>query len=145
MVPTNYLAVLVCGIVAMGLGWLWYGPLFGKQWMAIMGWTPEKMAAMQSDPKMKATMMRSYGLMFVGALVMAWVLSRATVFTGSYMQLSGVAAGLHAGFLSWLGFVAPATLGGVLWEQKPWKWWMLLNGYYVVALVVMGVILGAWM
>lgn len=34
------LAVVLAAVVSMIVGWLWYGPLFGKQWMALMGWKP---------------------------------------------------------------------------------------------------------
>ena len=33
----NYLAVLTCAIVAMPVGFLWFGPLFGKAWARHMG------------------------------------------------------------------------------------------------------------
>ncbi|HLD39833.1 MAG TPA: DUF1761 family protein, partial [Candidatus Nanoarchaeia archaeon] len=33
----NYLAVLVAAIAAYVVGFLWYGPVFGKKWMALMG------------------------------------------------------------------------------------------------------------
>ena len=33
----NYLAVLACAIVAMPVGFLWFGPLFGKTWARHMG------------------------------------------------------------------------------------------------------------
>jgi hypothetical protein len=35
MMPTfsiNYLAILASAIVAMPVGFLWFGPLFGKAW-----------------------------------------------------------------------------------------------------------------
>ena len=34
MMSVNYLAVLVAAALEIGLGALWYGPLFGKPWMA---------------------------------------------------------------------------------------------------------------
>ena len=40
MLPTftiNYLAILACAIVAMPVGFLWFGPLFGKAWQREMG------------------------------------------------------------------------------------------------------------
>ena len=129
----------------MVLGWLWFGPLFGKQWMATMGWTPERMAAMRNDPAMKNKMMRGYALMAVGALLMAFVLSHSIVFAGSYMAVSGISAGLQAALWSVVGFIAPVLLGAVLWENKPWKWWFIMVGYYLADLLVMGVILGMWM
>lgn len=33
----NHLAVLVCVIMLHVIGFLWYGPLFGEKWMAMVG------------------------------------------------------------------------------------------------------------
>ncbi|MBI3341870.1 DUF1761 domain-containing protein, partial [Candidatus Curtissbacteria bacterium] len=33
----NYMAVVAAAVVNMVLGFLWYGPLFGKPWMKMMG------------------------------------------------------------------------------------------------------------
>lgn len=140
MVPVNLWAVLASGVVAMIIGWLWYGPLFGKQYVASIGWTPEKM-----QEAMKKSSAWSYLLMFIGALLMALVLAHVIMFGESYLGMTGAGAGVLFGFASWLGFVAPSSIGGVLWEQKPWKWWFVLNGYYVVTLIVMGIVLAVWM
>ena len=37
----NWLAILVATVAAFVLGGLWYGPLFGKAWMAALGKTEE--------------------------------------------------------------------------------------------------------
>jgi hypothetical protein len=139
MVDVNYLAVLASAIASMVIGALWYGPLFGKQWIAMMGWTEEQM----NSAKAKG-MGKSYALMFVGSLLMAYVLSHAIIFASDYLAIFGLSAGLTAGFWNWLGFIAPVTLGSVLWENKSWKLWMLNNAYYLVTLLVMGSILSLW-
>jgi len=144
MVPVNYWAILVCGVASMILGFLWYGPLFGKMWMGYMGIDPSEMEKMRNDPAAKRAMYRSYLLAFIGALLMAFVLAHALIFAASYMNVSGVSAGLQAAFWNWLGFIAPVTLGGVLWERKPWGWWILMNAYYLVQLIIMGLILALW-
>jgi hypothetical protein len=138
-VPINYLAILVAAIVAMVVGFLWYGPFFGKKWIALMGWGEEKIAEMK-----KKGMAKAYVLNFIGSLVMAYVLSYALIFASTYMKIEGVYAGITIGLWNWLGFIAPVTLGAVLWEGKPWKLWVLNNGYYAVVLVIMGVILSLW-
>jgi len=111
-VPVNYLAVLACGVAAMVLGYLYYGPLFGKLYSRLMGFD-------NMDPAKRADMMKgmgkSYAMTFVGSLVTAWVLAHATIYAGAYMHWSGLAAGLVTGFMSWLGFMATVTLGNVLW------------------------------
>ncbi len=139
VVPVNYWAVLACGVVSMVLGSLWYGPLFGKMWMGLMGLTDEHM----KSAKQKG-MGKSYALMFIGSLLMAYVLSHSLTFAGAYLNAAGVSAGLMVGFWSWLGFIAPVTLGVVLWEGKPWKLWFLNNSYSLVQLLVFGVILALW-
>jgi len=40
MIEVNYLAVFIATIASFVFGWLWYGPLFGKAWMRMMGYTP---------------------------------------------------------------------------------------------------------
>jgi hypothetical protein len=141
MVPINYLAVILSAVVAMGIGFAWYGPLFGKKWSELMGWgvmTPEKMAEMQKKAR------PAYAISFVGSLLMAYVLAHSIVFAGAFLNVTGIAAGLQAAIWSWLGFVAPVTIGTVLWDGKPWMLWVINAGYYLVLLLAMGIILGLW-
>lgn len=138
-VPINYLAVVVAAAASMVIGFLWYGPLFGKQWMALSGMSQEKLNAAKGRG-----MSKYYALAFVGSLVMSYVLAHALIFASVYLNVTGVASGLMAGFWNWLGFVAPVTLGGVLWEGKPWKLWALNNSYHLATLLLMGVILSLW-
>jgi uncharacterized protein DUF1761 len=138
-VPVNYLAVLVAAVASFALGGLWYGPLFGKQWAALMGWSKEAMEAAKAQG-----MAKGYALTAVGSLVMAFVLSHTVIFAMAFLGSSGVWAGIMTGFWNWLGFVAPVTLGSVLWEGKSWKLWTLNNAFYIVSMCVMGVILAVW-
>jgi hypothetical protein len=138
MVPINYLAVLIAAVAAMALGALWYGPLFGKKWMALEGIDPNM------TPEMKKGVWKLYALNFVGTLVMSFVLAHSVVFGGAYLDLTGASAGLQAGFWNWLGFIATVSLGSVLWQRKPWKLYFLNIAYYLVALLVMGTILAVW-
>lgn len=138
-VPINYLAVVTGAVSTMILGALWYGPLFGKIWPGLSGMTDEKIA----EEKSKG-MAKGYMLTFLGALIMSYVLAHSLIFAAAYLRVAGVTAGLMAGFWSWLGFIAPVTLGTVLWEGKPWKLWLLNNAYQLLALLVMGAILAVW-
>ena len=140
-IPVNYLAVLAAAIGNMVLGFLWYGPLFGKAWSELMGWG--NMTAEQIKEKQKS-MTSGYVISFVGALLMAFVLSHTLPFASAYTQTYGAAAGLMAGFWSWLGFVVPVSIGSVVWDGKPWKLWFINAGYYLAALLGMGAILALW-
>lgn len=139
-VPVNYLAVLVAAVANMILGSLWYGKFFAKPWIAMSGITPQQM----EEAKSKG-MGKSYALAFVGSLLMSYILSHVLTFATDYLGSSGVSAGIMTGFWNWLGFVAPVMLGSVLWENKPWKLWMINSGYYLASLVMMGIILAVWM
>ncbi|MDB5264866.1 MAG: hypothetical protein JWN64_437 [Parcubacteria group bacterium] len=144
MVPINLLAVLVSAVASIALGMFWYGPLFGKAWMNLVGVTPEQVAAFKTDPAAKKKMGRSYMIMALGSLVMAYVLATTLVFATSYMHNSGILAGLQAGFWLWLGFVAPVAVAPVLWDSKPWKYFFITGGYYLVSLLISGCILALW-
>jgi Protein of unknown function (DUF1761) len=140
MIPINYWAVLVSAIVNMVLGSLWFGPVFGKAWSRSAGMTPEKM-----DAAKKSGMHWSYFLMFVGSLLMAFILAHAVLFTALAVGMMGISAGLVVGFVAWIGLVAPVTIGVVLWDGKPWKYWAITYLYYLIGFMVMGGILGGWM
>ncbi len=135
VVPVNYLAVLLAAVASIVIGFLWYGPLFGKPWMRMMGFSQESMDAA------KKGMAKNYALMALGSLVMAYVLSHSLAFASTYMKVSGYGAGFSTGFWTWLGFIAPVVMGDQLWGGKPWKLFPITAGYYLVTLCVMGMIL----
>lgn len=138
-VPINYLAVVVAALSQMVVGSLWFGPLFGKLWMSLSG---IKEADINAAKNRGMTM--TYVVAFIGSLVMSYVLAHALVFASAYLDVYGVQAGLTAGFWNWLGFIAPVTLGIVLWDGKSWKLWFLTNAYWLLSLLIMGTILSLW-
>ena len=135
-VNVNYVAVLVAAIVQMVVGALWYSPLlFGKMWMKLSGLTQK-----QLEEAKKKGMGKSYTLMFLGTLVMSYVLAHFVTYTGA----TTFVLGMQTGFWIWLGFLATTTMGMVLWDNKPWSLYVLNNGYHLVVLLLMGGILAVW-
>lgn len=133
VVAVNVVAVIVAAIASMIIGMIWYSPsVFGKKWMAMMGWSEKDMEKMK-----KAGMTQGYLIGLVGALLMAYVFAHILKYSGA----TSVVDGLQGAFWVWLGFVATLTAGGVAWEGKSWNWWLLANGYHLLALLVMSVIL----
>jgi len=137
IITINYLAVLIGAIIQQSLGAFWYSPSgFGKQWMSIMGIDDTKAKAM----KEKGGMGKNYAIAFAGALVMMCALSwfidaaQATTFT----------QGALTGFWLWLGFLATTMTASVLWESKPWKFYYINSGYYLVSLLINGGIMATW-
>jgi hypothetical protein len=134
----NYVAVVAAAVASLVVGFLWYGVLFKKQWMSLMGITHESVSGM----KMSAN--QAYFVQFIASLIMAYVLAHSLVYANPYLSTRDLGAGLLVGFWNWLGFVMPVTLGMVLWENKPWKLWLLNASNYLVSLMVMGAILSLW-
>ncbi len=131
-VDVNFVAVLLCGVASMVIGFLWYSKmLFGATWMKLSGISEADMK------KANSNMPVMYGTMFVASLVMAYVLAHFAKYAGAATLMDGVVAG----FWAWLGFVATTMLSGSLFESKPIKLYFINTGYQLVTLVVMGAIL----
>lgn len=131
-VPVNYLAVVVAAIANYIIGSLWYGVIFRKAWMKLSGLSEMKVTA------------ASVILGLIGALLTSYVLQHAIFFANEYLKTSGVGGGLMTGFFSWIGFIAPVTIGVVTYEKKPFALWIVNNAYWLISLLVMGIILSAW-
>lgn len=131
MIQVNYLAILLAAVSAMVVGFVWYGPLFGNAWMKLVGIS-------KSDVN-KKEMPKLYGIMFLGALVEAYVLSHFIHYAGAYTLVLGAKTGLWA----WLGFVATTMIGNYMFAKRGMKLYYIDGGYALVNLVVMGAIIAS--
>lgn len=131
----NWIALIVAAIVAFALGALWYSnAMFGRQWMAAHGHTPEKLAAMQSS------MGKTYAFSFVTYLITAMVIALLIGLTGGASLVGGVVIAV----LAWLGFGFPIGLNANLFSGKPAGAFMIDAGYQLIYMIIMGAIIGAW-
>ncbi|PIR74262.1 MAG: DUF1761 domain-containing protein [Candidatus Magasanikbacteria bacterium CG10_big_fil_rev_8_21_14_0_10_47_10] len=132
MIEVNYVAILVAAVASFVVGWIWYGPLFGKPWMKMMGMTEKDKEAG------KKKMGQSMALGFAAQLVMAYVIAH---FIGGWSQsapeIPAMKIALQTAFWLWLGLVATIQLGAVLWENKSWNLYLLNAIHWLVALLVM--------
>ena len=133
-VSINYWAVLAATIAAIVLGFLWYGPLFGKVWMQLMGMDKKKM-----DKNMKKQMTKSYIILVITTLITSYVLAHFVKYLGTT-----VSDALQTAFWIWLGFVATIQIGIVLWDGKPWKLYFINASHQLVSLALMATILALW-
>ena len=131
MIQVNYLAVLLAAVSAMVVGSLWYGPLFGNMWMKLIGIS-------KSDIN-KSEMPKLYGIMFIGALVEAYVLSHFIHYAGAYTLVNGIKTGVWA----WLGFVATVMIGNYMFAKRPMNLFYIDCGYALVNLMIMGAIIAS--
>lgn len=132
LASVNYLAVFAAAVASVIIGFLWYGPLFGKQYMALMGLDKKKL----NEAKKKG-MGKAYALAYLTSLIMAYVLVQFI----SYARASTIADAAVLGFWLWIGFFATTQLGMVLWENKPIQLYVINTLHYLVTLIVMAAIL----
>lgn len=128
----NYLAVLAAAASAFVIGGLWYSPLlFQKAWMTASGVTERDLQ--------KGSAARVFGGAVVLSIVMAANLA-------AFLSGPGTTAawGATAGALAGIGWVALGIAVTALFERRPIAHTLVNGGYWAVAFIVMGAILGAW-
>jgi hypothetical protein len=131
----NWLAVIVCAVLSMVIGFVWYGPLFSQPWGRLTGWTSEKVAAVA-----RGSMVRSYILAFIAAFVIALVLAVTLL----AVDTDGVGEGIIAAIVLWVGFTG-ATIGvNMTFERRPFSLFGIEAGYHLVTMIAYSIILSVW-
>lgn len=130
----NFWAVIVAAVASFGVGGLWYGMLFAKQWVRVHGFSEEQEQQMQKNQP------RNFGLFFVVDLIMAAVMSLLVVNLGIDSAVEGAGLGL----LLWLGFAATIGAAKNAATGKPLAAYLIDTGHELAGLVVIGLILGVW-
>jgi uncharacterized protein YacL len=135
MLQVNWLALVACAVASMVVGFIWYGPIFSRQWGELTGWTAEKV---QAEPQSR--LMQSYGMALVIAFVMAFFLSNVL----RLAAVEGIASGLFIALVTWLGFVATSIGVNYTFQRRPLMLFVIEAGYHLVAMLVFSIILTLW-
>jgi hypothetical protein len=132
----NWLAVLVAALAVFVLGGVWYQALFGKVWVRLHGYSPEKVKQMQAAKP---------PALFFGGMVAAYLLLAAVmaVLMGTF-GITGWQGGATLGFLIWLGPAVAIGFTAWLASDRVIGVFVIDWAYQLVFLVMMGAILGAW-
>jgi hypothetical protein len=127
----NWLAVVVCVVVAMISGFIWYHPkFFYPAWREGIGRSGE-----MSNPN---------PMIYVFTLIAAFVQAASVALLINLMGSTTAASGAMAGFMLWLGFVAPTNLVNKLFAGLGFKVWAIEAGNHLLNFLLFGAILGAW-
>ena len=130
--PINLAALAVAAIVKSFVGMLWFSPAtFGPRWNSYVKCDPEVL---------KRGLPKALLVDVIANFVMAFVLVHATHYAGAVSAPQGAAVG----FFNWLGFVAVSTLFTVTFEKRPFGLWVINNGFQLVGIVLMGIIVTMW-
>jgi len=133
----NWLAVVACVVVSMVSGSLWYNPrTFFPVWWKVVGKEGE-VPGMQN-------MGMTWTLTVLSSFVQAVAMSLMVTAMGSLAGGATVASGALAGFMLWLGFIAPTYLVNKLFAGHGLKIWAIETGNHLVNFLLFGAILGGW-
>ncbi len=126
------LAVIGAAFVSVIIGIIWYHPrVFGGVWMRLSGITPE----MAERAKRRKPIHVIFG--FLASILVAYVL----FWFGAAWSVYDWATALQLAFWCWIGFVVPLLLGSVIWEQRPFRLYLINVFYWLVALAAMALVL----
>lgn len=131
----NWMAIPLAGVITLFVGGLWYGPLFGKAWMAEVGLTEEEIKASGSPA---AAMAKSFVASLVLGIGMAIVINWSGMPAGDWM------GGAVAGALMAILVVAAAVFPNYAFEDKSLRHFMIHMGNITVSMVLIGAMLAVW-
>ena len=136
----NWLAVLVCVVISMISGSVWYNPkTFFPMWWKGIGKT-EKDA-----PGAATNMGVVWGLTVLSSLVQAVFIGLMVNWVGG--QLPGginLGNGALVGLMLWAGVVAPTYMANKMFAGHGLKIWAIEVGNHLVNFVLFGMVFGLW-
>lgn len=165
MLDINYFAFVIAAFVPMLIGFIWYGPLFGKTWMLQMGFTKETLAG--------TNMIKVLLICYVLSFLIAFALMPMTVHQmGMYSTLAGepdftnqasatylyyedfmsnygdrfrtFKHGAFHGIIYGFFLSMPILTIQALFEKKSLKYILINAGYWLLTLAIMAGIVCKW-
>ena len=133
MEKVNHGAVWVCVVILFVLGFVWYDPLFGEQWMSMVGMTP---ADAEANPPGTGVWITNLISTVVPVYVLAWLLGKMDVSSGG----QGAVIGLLIAF----SFFFLTTMTGNMFANNPYALSWINGGFQMTAMTISGFVLGAW-
>ena len=126
----NWLAILVATVGSFVLGYLWYGPVFGKAWLAAQDKTAD-------DIKPSPTpFIITFFTTLATCIAMAVILDM--------LEVSSLAGGALLGLVVGLAFIACSNISDGAYCGWSWKLVAIQSGYRTVYCVLMGIVLAVW-
>jgi len=143
----NWIAIIGAAFVPMAVGFLWYGPVFGKAWLKSTG-KPKEYFEQGNMPVI-------FGVSFLMALVYSWTLKIFIALTHGDQFVANGIEGIEGSFHTFQhGMLHGATfsfffalpffmINGLFERHSQVNIWLSI-GYWVVTGALMGGILDAW-
>lgn len=124
--------VLLSAILSMPLGFVWFGPLFGKQWMKLTGVRPEQHARQQS------------AMPFVVSFLTALMIAVTMTLLLQVFSIANLAESMMLGFLVWATFNFLPGLTHHLFDGRPMTLLLINSGYELANTMIAAILLSWW-
>lgn len=141
----NWLAILVAGLIPSIIGFIYYGPLFGKQWLSSLGKTEAEM-----EPSNPAV---TYGLATLTSLILAFSMTAFIQFLHPDVNAAGELyvnshstfghGAFHGAFMC-IFLALPPLISMALYHKMPGKTILMNVIFWILCFAVMGGILDVW-
>lgn len=142
----NILFIALAALVPMIIGAIFYGPLFGKQWMSSLGYTEENMPEPIKMPI-------AYIVSLLLSFVLAYALKMIIEFSHKGLNATGELAfmadhnfghgALHGVFFGMM-LIMPVLISNLLFQRNSASNILLNMVYWLIALALMGGIVDAF-
>ena len=132
-VKQNYLAILVAAVACFLLEAGWYS-IFLQPWLNGIGRTSQWLTSSGVNPALQ------FAVALASEAVIAAAISCLTQLTGPQTLLRGI----KVAALLWLGFMLPALSLEYVFEVRPWSLLGINAGFWLIGMILMGAIVGAW-
>lgn len=129
---THILSIVLAIVASYAIGFLWHGPIFGKQWIALNGMKPPA----QGEATF-SMMLPGLSANFVMIIVQSAVLGRAL----QILSLANIGDALIIATILWLPFSALLLVNIYAWSGKPVKLMLLDSAHALVCLWAVAAIL----
>ena len=160
--PTNVYIIFVAALIPFLLGALWYGPLFGKPWMKVNGFTEEYLK--------KGNMAVIFGVSYLFCVMFSMMMTSFTIHQTSVFglmvpEMSEAGSAIQVDMIDFMNkygdrhrtfghgaahgllfaiFIALPMIGvNALFERRGWKYTMIHWGYWAVSAILIGGLLCA--
>jgi hypothetical protein len=129
----NHLAVWICIILMHVFGFLWYGPLFGEKWIALV---EMDLSTMQQESMNPGMWILNSVAIIAPIYLLAWLFTKMNV-------TSGLEGALVA-FLITFCFHHLSVMNANMFAKEPYGLAWITGGYSVTWLTITGFVLGTW-
>ena len=132
-IQVNVLAILVCSLVNLAIGIVWYSPwLLGRRWSRL------------AHTRIESPLSRDQIVLYIGSYFAGLVLAAILALVISVSGVLTIGDGVILGAVVWIGFTAAPSFASTIFEGKSFELWGINVAYPLASTLVMSVILMVW-